>query len=194
MCAEHALPPDWESMDYNTFLSERRERMAELTRVAFRKLGGESEAAPLAPPWFLPGTNVVWGRIAETERALRQVVREVYTATFGERAQERIASALPERERETLNRALRRRPAGADPLSVVDYLYLAQLPTLLFADDAWQEARSRLGGAKDAKQRLQTAIGQIAPVRNEIAHVREVSQDRLQKANVACGDVLGMFG
>jgi hypothetical protein len=31
---------------------------------------------------------------------------------------------------------------------------------------------------------------QITPVRNEITHVREVSPDRLQKANVACVDVL----
>ena len=193
MCAEHALPPDWESMDYNVFLAERRERMAELTHVAFRKLGGESEAVPLAPPWFLPGADDVWRRIAETERVLRQAVRDVYTARFGERAAEKIESTLHERERETLTRALRSRPSGANPLSVVDYLYLAQLPTLLFANDAQQEARSRLGGAKDAKQRLLTAIEQIAPVRNEIAHVREVPQDRLLKANVACGDVLGMF-
>ena len=140
------------------------------------------------------GADAVWRRIAETERVLRQAVREVYTARFGERAPERIESTLHERERETLTRALRSRPSGANPLSVIDYLYLAQLPTLLFANDTQQEARSRLGGAEDAKQRLLTAIEQIAPVRNEIAHVREVSQDRLLKANVACGDVLGMFG
>ena len=77
--------------------------------------------------------------------------------------------------------------------SIVDYLYLAQLPRLLFANDTQQEARSRLGGVKDAKQMLLIAIEQIAPVRNEIAHVREVSQDRLMKASVACGDVLGLF-
>jgi hypothetical protein len=42
------------------------------------------------------------------------------------------------------------------------------------------------------KQRLQAAIGQIAPVRNEIAHVREVEQERLLRGTVACGDVLAM--
>ena len=193
MCAEHALPPDWELMDYNTFLVARRERMAEIIDVAFRKLGGESGSVPLAPPWFLPGADAVWKRIAETERMLREAVRDVYTARFGERAAERIEAALTERERETLTRALRSRPSGANPLSVVDYLYLAQLPRLLFANNTQQEARSRLGGAEDVKQRLLTAIEQIAPVRNEIAHVREVSQDRLLKANVSCGDVLAMF-
>jgi restriction endonuclease Mrr len=43
---------------------------------------------------------------------------------------------------------------------------------------------------QDVKQRLQTAISQIAPVRNEIAHVREVERDRLLRASVASADVL----
>ena len=38
-----------------------------------------------------------------------------------------------------------------------------------------------------------SAISQIAPVRNEIAHIREVSPDRLLRANVACGDVLALI-
>src|SRR5262249_22077541 len=142
---------------------------------------------PLTPPWFLPGAEDVWLRIVDTERALRGVVREAYAARFGEAAARRIEEALPERERETLARALRARPAGSDPLSVVDYLYLGQLPPLLFAADAWQHARHRFGGAPDEKkQRLQSAIGQIVPVRNEIAHVREVDRGRLLRASVAC--------
>jgi hypothetical protein len=101
--------------------------------------------------------------------------------------------AYPERERETLARALRARPSGSEPLSIVDYLYLGQIPSLLFATDAWQDARHRFGGGQDAKQRLQSAIGQITPVRNEIAHVREVDRDRLLRASVACTDVLEML-
>jgi hypothetical protein len=66
--------------------------------------------------------------IVETERALRAVVREVYAARFRETAAQRIEEALPERERESLARALRARPAGSEPLSIVDYLYLSQLP------------------------------------------------------------------
>ena len=193
LCAEHALPLGWESMEYEEFLRERRRRMADIIRVAFRQLGGEPDAPPLTPPWFLPGAEAVWQRIVETERALRGVVREVYAARFGEAAARRIEEALPERERETLARALRARPAGSEPLSIVDYLYLGQLPPLLFAADAWQDARRRLGDAPDAKQRLQSAVGQIAPVRNEIAHVREVDRDRLLRASVACTDVLEML-
>ena len=52
----------------------------------------------------------------------------------------------------------------------------------------------RLGDSPESKQRLNNAIAQITPVRNEIAHVREVSPDRLQRAHVACGEVLAMIG
>ena len=193
LCAEHALPPGWESMEYEEFLRERRRRMADIIRVAFRQLGGEADAPPLTPPWFLPGAESVWQRIVETERALRGVVRELYSARFGEAAASKIEEGVPERQRETLTRALRARPVGAEPLSIVDYLYLGQLPPLLFTAEIWQEARKRFS-AQDAKQRLQTAISQIAPVRNEIAHVREVDPDRLLRATVACADVLEMLG
>jgi hypothetical protein len=193
LSAEHALPLNWESMDYEEFLRERRRRMADIIRVAFRQLGGEPDAPPLTPPWFLPGAEAVWQRIVETERALRGVVREVYAERFGEVAALRIEEALPERERESLTRALRSRPAGSDPLGVVDYLYLGQLPPLLFSADVWPQALGRFRGPNDAKQGLQVAISQIAPVRNEIAHVREVEHDRLLRASVACADVLKML-
>ena len=190
MCAEQALPLGWESMEYDEFLRERRRRMSDVIRVAYRQLGGEPNSPPLAPPWFLPGSEVVWLRIVDTERALRALVREVYVGRFGETAARRIEEALPERDREVLARALRARPAGSDPLSIVDYLYLGQLPPLLFVTDVWQDVRLRLGGALDIKQRLQSAVGLIAPVRNEIAHVREVDHVRLLRASVACSDVL----
>jgi hypothetical protein len=190
MCAEHALPLRWESMAYEEFLRDRRRRMADIIRVAFRQLGGESESPPLTPPWFLPGAEVVWQRIAETERALRAVIREVYAARFGEAAAPRIEETLPKRERESL--AVHMRRAGSEPLSMVDYLSLHQLPPLLFATDGWQDARPRLA-APNGKQRLEAAIGQIVPIRNEIAHVREVDRDRLLRASVACTDVLEML-
>jgi hypothetical protein len=193
LCAEHALPLGWETMEYEEFLRERRRRMADIIRVAFRQLGGEPNSPPLTPPWFLPGVEAVWQRIVETERALRAVVREVYAARFGEAAARKIEEALPDGERGILARALRTRPAGSEPLSVVDYLYLGQLPPLLFASDVWQDARHRFGAATDAKQRLQSSIAQIASVRNEIAHIRELDRDRLMRASVACSDVLQML-
>ncbi len=180
-------------MEYDQFLAERRKRMADVIRVAFRQLGGETNGPPLTPPWFLPGAEEVWGKIVETERRLRGLVREVYSSRYGDAAARRVEEAVPDGARETLNRALRSRPAGADPLSVVDYLYLAQLPPLLFPGDVWQEARQRLGGAADAKHKLQAAISQIVPVRNEIAHVREIDRESLLRAAVACNEVVAML-
>jgi hypothetical protein len=193
MCAEHALPPSWEQMDYQEFLGERRKRMADVIHVAFRQLGGEADAAPLTPPWFLPGAEGVWKRIAETERVLRVMVREVYAHRFGDGAAAKIETGLQEFEREALKRATRTRPQGSDPLSVVDYLFLGQLPRLLFADAVWQDVKSKLTHVSDLKRRLQSAMDQITPVRNEIAHVREVSQERLLRATVACNDVIEML-
>ena len=112
---------------------------------------------------------------------------------FGDAAASTIEAKLPEPEREILTRALRRRPPGSDSLTVVDYLYLGQLPALLFASEVWQYVKSKMSDVADAKQRLQDAIGQIVPVRNEIAHVREVASDRLLKATVACGDVIWLL-
>lgn len=193
MCAEHALPPGWESMNYEEFLAARRPRMAEIIRIAFRKLGGEASASPIVPPWFLPGAEVVWQRIGDVELKLRAIVREVYRQRFGDQAAAAVEGALDARERDVLARAARNRPAGADGLGVVDYLYLAQLPALLFKPDVWQEARARLGGDAETKRRLQIAIDHITPVRNEIAHVREVAPEKLQRANLACADVLAML-
>ena len=95
LCAEHALPLGWESMAYEEFLRDRRRSMADIIRVAFRQLGGESDAPPVTPPWFLPGAEAVWQRIGETERALRGVVRDVYLARFGDSAASRIEAAVP---------------------------------------------------------------------------------------------------
>ena len=61
--------------------------MADIIRVAFRQFGGEADAPPLTPPWFLPGSEAVWQRIVETERALRGVVREVYSASDSAKTQ-----------------------------------------------------------------------------------------------------------
>jgi hypothetical protein len=46
---------------------------------------------------------------------------------------------------------------------------------------------------RQALQARELVENQIAPVRNEIAHVREIDQDRLLRASVACADVLEML-
>jgi hypothetical protein len=76
---------------------------------------------------------------ARTERALRALAREVYVTN--DAAASTIQAKLPEQERQTLMRALRTRPPVSDPLTVVDYLYLGQLPALLFATEVWQHIK-----------------------------------------------------
>jgi hypothetical protein len=167
-------------MEYEAFLSARRQRMADIIRVAFRRL---------TPPWFLAGTETVWQHILQVERVLRGVIRDAYAARFSDGAAKRSEAALTERERENLARTGRTRPVGSEPLSVIDYLYLGQLPGLLFVPEIWQDIRGLFGG-KDGKQRLQSLMADIAPVRNEIAHVREVEHQRLLRAHLACTELL----
>lgn len=193
MCAEHALPVGWETMDYDSFLKERRTRMADIIHVAYRKLGGEAESSPLSPPWFLPGSEEVWRSIGEVERTLRRLVRETYEMKFGFTAAEQITQSLTDVERVNLLRALRARPADADPLTVVDYLYLGQLAGLLFASSVWNDVKTAVKAPPDFKKRFQSLIDVISPVRNEIAHVREVSRERLLRANLACTDLTGLL-
>ena len=136
----------------------------------------------------------MWQRIAETERALRAVVREVYVARFGdsaarEESRRRCLRVNARRSRGTWRGVPRERSRSASSTTSTSVSYHA----ILFAPDVQQEARSRFGGAQDPKQRLLAAVSQIAPVRNEIAHVREIDRDRLLRASVACADVLEML-
>jgi hypothetical protein len=75
------------------------------------------DAAPLTPPWFLPGLEIVWQRIVETERALRATVREAHATRFGDSAAAKIEDALDGRQRETLSGALCSRPAACSRVS-----------------------------------------------------------------------------
>jgi hypothetical protein len=163
LCADHALPPGWESMECADFLSDRRPRIADTVRVTYRKLGGQAEAEALAPPRSLPASAAVWQRIAETEQALRAVIPAVYVASFKEDAARRIEQALPEQERASSVRALRARPVTPEPLTVIDYSYLAQLPSLLFTNAVWESAHDQLGGSSAMKQGLRAAIGPADP-------------------------------
>ena len=186
MCAEHALPFGWERMDYEEFI--RRVGLGWQNLSASHS--GSSAVKQMPRRLHRRGSCPTQKRSGSAS----PIQSAVYASTFGATAAATLQAKLPERDRESLMRALRARPPGSDPLTVVDYLYLGQLPPLLFANDVWQEVRSKLRDEADAKQRLQGAVGQIAPVRNEIAHVREVASDRLMKATVACDDILALLG
>jgi hypothetical protein len=187
--AEHGLPIGWEAMPYVHFLRERRSRMADMIRVAYRQLGGEPDASPLSPPWFMPGTEEVWKEIAEAELGLRQAVRRVYSERFGGEAVSRIEERLSGRERESLARALRSRPSGADPLTITDYLYIGQLLPLLTHGEVSEVSGRLFSWNRETKGKMNDAIAAIAPVRNEIAHVREVERERLLRATLAASEI-----
>lgn len=44
-CSEHALPKDWQNMDYFEFLKERRKLMAQIIKKAYHKLKGSNDLA-----------------------------------------------------------------------------------------------------------------------------------------------------
>lgn len=121
--------------------------------------------------------------------SLRKAVRRVYAERFGSEAAARIEGNLPERERESLTRALRSRPAGSDPLSVTDYLYLGQLLPLLTHGSVSDVLGRVFVWSKETKGNLNTAVSAIAPVRNDIAHVREVDRERLMRATLAAAEI-----
>lgn len=53
MCYFHALPEDWERMEYRMFLEKRRELMAQVTREGYRLLTGVAE-----PPVVVSGIDI----------------------------------------------------------------------------------------------------------------------------------------
>jgi len=57
------------------------------------------------------------------------------------------------------------RPAGAEALSIVDYLYLGQLVSLLFSPATQQEARARLGGGGVIFGTFPSAVSNLAQTR-----------------------------
>ncbi len=50
----HALPEDWPSMDYDTFLTARRALMAQVVRDAFGQLESDSYRPVYSPPSVVP--------------------------------------------------------------------------------------------------------------------------------------------
>jgi hypothetical protein len=69
-------------MEYRDFLPERRRRMADTIRVAFRQLGGESDATLLTPPWFTPGAEEVWTSIGRGVPLEWEALRRLHLCSY----------------------------------------------------------------------------------------------------------------
>lgn len=78
---------------------------------------------------------------------------------------------------------------GSDPLSVTDCLYLGQLLPLLTHRSVSDVVGRTFLWSKETKGHLNDAVSAIAPVRNDIAHVREVDRERLMRATLAAADI-----
>ncbi len=196
MCAEHALPPGWESMEYED-VSRASGDDGWPTSSVSRSGSWEARRTPrpLTPPWFLPGAE---SRLAadrgDGARAACASSARCTRHAFGEAAAQRIEEApAGARTREPRPRA----PGAARGSGAAEHRRLP-LPRLSYRPSCSRRTSGRKPAAASAghrtrSRRLQAAISQIAPVRNEIAHVREVEQDRLLRATVACADVLAML-
>ena len=120
VCAEHALPLGWESMEYEQFLKERRVRMADVIRAAYRKLGGEEN---------IPAVNTAVvharcrGRVeshcGHVERGLRSLARSEYTRLYRRGCSEsKLRLLSPSVSARRFNERFGQGRLGADPLSV----------------------------------------------------------------------------
>ena len=110
------------------------------------------------------------------------------------RPRKELKRLVPEREREIARAGSQGRPAGSRPAQHRRLPLSRPVATPpVSPKDVRQDARTPLGRRAGREAAAPVGSRHIAPVRNEIAHVREIDQDRLLRASVACSDVMGML-
>ena len=80
MCYLHALPPGWESMEYEHFLEQRRKAMAQIIRQAYVALTPSDDDDGITLADATPEERTVWPTVQAVEQRLRSVVRRKYDA------------------------------------------------------------------------------------------------------------------
>lgn len=191
----HALPPGWELMEYDEFLSRRRELMAELIRRGFESLGGLPASTQEIPQDGSAEEQAVWRDISALERELRAVIRGKYSERWGDSADARIHNLLGTDGIETVNRnraKYLKQYKFSDALhgdEILDFLYLGQLRQLMTAGDAW----ALFTPAFRDKRQLEDLTGAIIPVRNDAAHFRSVPPNELDRCRIAVGDLRSLL-
>ncbi len=132
-----------------------------------------------------------WPIIRETELSLRSSIRSTFASTYGLRAGERVyehlgpdeAVKIKARISETRKRYLTA-PDFTPSENPLDYLYLQQLVELISRE--WALFKSVFG----EKSFLMNKVKDIAGVRNDEAHFRNIPQVERMRAYVACSDIL----
>ena len=189
----HALPPGWESMEYEHFLEQRRKMMAQLIRQAFLALSPSEDESGVTLADASPEERHVWPLVQTVEQRLRTIVRTKYDAEWGARADGQIAATLGKDALATIekNRAKHLAAYGSaiDPTTadLLDYCYLGQLGQLMTANPAWKLFQA----AFRDKRELEDLLKCVIPVRNDLAHFRRVPAKELDRCRVAADDLLG---
>jgi hypothetical protein len=152
----------------------------------------EEERPPLvSPPRTQPPEIDAWPMIRETELTLRKYIRSVLIGEYGEQAKNRIFAHLGDEETKSIGLRIslaQQKYGGSDDFapsdSPLDYVYIAQLVDLVSKE--WPLFKSRFG----ERRFLADKIKDIASVRNDEAHFRDIPQIEKMRAYVACADIL----
>jgi hypothetical protein len=101
----HALPDGWDAMDYDEFLKQRRDLMAQVIRKGFETIGAAPEAKPVEGPALVPPKlGEVYlhpDRPFSNDLAVRQVIRQLegdvlwYEQHMDRKALEILSDELP---------------------------------------------------------------------------------------------------
>ncbi len=193
MCRDHALPEDWEHLDYSKFLNLRRKLMAQVIRRGFEALGRGLDESDLHLD-ILEGTaaeQATWTGIQALETTLRTLVRSKYRQRWAGSADTRFRKLLGEQAWSTIERnrdkylaQYRTSPPNGD-LEILDFCYLGQLAQLMTANAAWDLFRTPFRDRRELEDLIRT----IVPVRNDAAHFRSVPQRELERCRLAIDDL-----
>jgi hypothetical protein len=192
MWRENALPQNWEEMEYDDFLQQRRVLMAELIHDGFDAIGktdSRSEGAALEEG--TTSEQAIWRLIEAAELQLRSVVRKQFDARWGGGADARMSAILGssaleliERNRTKYQKQYRSAARSASD-AILDFCYLGQLVQLMISGESWDLFKAPFVD----KRELQDLAKAISVVRNERAHFRSVPELELLRCQVAVSDL-----
>ncbi len=166
----------------------KKEAAAEVPQTRFY----EEARTPPEPPGRAELLDIdAWPMIRETELTLRKCIRSVLTREYGGRTRDRIFEHLGAMETQAIRLRIsqaQERYGGSSDFapsdSPLDYVHIGQLIDLVSKE--WMLFRLVFG----EKRFLADKIKDIASVRNDEAHFRNIPQVEKMRAYVACADIL----
>jgi superfamily II DNA or RNA helicase len=151
----------------------------------------EAKTPPEPPSRAEPLDVDAWPMIRETELTLRKCIRSVLTREYAGRIGDRIFEHLGPTEAQSIRLRIshaQQRYGGSGDFapsdSPLDYVYIGQLVDLVSRE--WLLFRPIFG----EKRFLADKVKDIASVRNDEAHFRNIPQVEKMRAYVACADIL----